>query len=161
MARPTSPEAKALARMARALGAKGTLLATANARHDARKTGDAAALKKLLADHKYPAHPSVLAFERMFGGLVIPDDGGDSDPDWFENDEATLVGAYGCLQSNAHVHPDGGRSDLVPVAYTPNDGILYLDEAGAAYYEDTIEDTEATKIAPNGAAAVAKLLEPG
>ncbi|MBL0214000.1 MAG: hypothetical protein IPQ07_08955 [Myxococcales bacterium] len=152
-------EAKALARIAKALGKKGKLVAAKQARHDPRKTADAATLKRLLARHRYPSHASVLAFERAFGGLVIPEDGGAADPDWFENDEATLVGAYGCLKSDAHEHPDGGRQDLVPVAYTPNDCILFLDKAGTPYFQDTIEDDTAVKLRGTAAGAVARLLE--
>ncbi len=152
-------EAKALARIAKALGTRGKLVAAKHARHDPRKTADAATLKRLLARHDYPAHRSVLAFEKMFGGLVIPEDGGAADPDWFENDASTLVGAYGCLKSGAHEHPDGGREDLVPVAYTPNDCILYLDRAGTPYFEDTIEDDTAVKLRGTAAGAVARLLE--
>ncbi len=152
-------EAKALARIARALGANGKLVTTKAARHDARQTATAATVKKLLARKKYPAHASVLAFEATFGGLVIPEDGGNDDEDWFENGESTLVGAYACLRSDGHDHPTGGRDDLVPIAYTPNDGIVFLDKAGAAYYEDTIEDLVAVRWKRTGAAAVAELLK--
>ena len=152
-------EAKALARIAKALGAHGKLVAAKAARHDARRTADASALNKLLARKKYPAHASVLAFEKTFGGLVIPEDGGNDDEDWFAEGPATLVGAYACLKSDGHDHPTGGRDDLVPVAYTPNDGIVFLDKAGAAYYEDTIEDVAAVRYKRTGAAAVAELLK--
>ena len=157
--RTAAAEAKALARIARALGANGKLVTAKAARHDARRTAAAAMVKKLLARKKYPAHASVLAFETTFGGLVIPEDGAKDDEDWFENGESTLVGAYACLKSDAHDHPTGGRSDLVPVAYTPNDGIVFLDKAGAAYYEDTIEDLVAARWKRTGAAAVADLLK--
>jgi len=152
-------EAKALARIAKALGAQGKLVAAKAARHDARRTADAATVKKLLARKNYPAHASVLAFEKMFGGLVIPEDGGNNDEDWFADGPATLVGAYACLKSDGHDRPTGGRDDLVPVAYTPNDGIMFLDKAGATYFEDTIEDLVAARWKRTGAAAIAELLK--
>jgi len=46
-----------------------------HARHDARQTTDATKLKALLARHRYPVHKIVLAFQRAFGGPVIPDAG--------------------------------------------------------------------------------------
>lgn len=152
-------EAVALARITRALGRNGRLVAAKHARHDARKTADATKLRRLLARHAYPAHASVLAFERTFGGLVFPEDGGAAAPDWFTTGPSTLVGAYGCLASGAYEHPDGGRADLVPVAYTPTDGILFLDKAGTPYFQDTIEDVAAVKLRTTAAGAVAKLLE--
>lgn len=158
-AKTAAAEAKALARIAKALGATGKLVAAKAARHDARRTADAATLKKLLARKNYPAHASVLAFEAVFGGLVIPEDGGNDDEDWFADGPATLVGAYACLKSDGHDRPTGGRDDLVPVAYTPNDGIVFLDKAGATYYEDTIEDLTAVRWKRTGAAAVAELLK--
>jgi hypothetical protein len=145
-------QAAALARMAKALGKRGALLGARGARFAPKRTAEPAAVKRLLAREKYPVHASVLAFERMFGGLLIPDelDGPD--------DEATLLGTYGCLRSRAHVHPEGGRTGLVPVAYTSNDGIVFLDRAGKAYYQDSIEDVRAKAFASTGAAAVIKLL---
>ncbi len=154
-------EAKALARIAKALGPRAKLLAAKSARHDPKLAGDSAKLKALLARHHYPAYPSVLAFERAFGGLVFPEDGGGGDDDWFENGESNLVGPYGCLKSNAHERPDGGRPALrlVPVAYTMNDNIVFIDKAGAFYAQDTIADATATKLRGTAAANVAKLLE--
>jgi hypothetical protein len=145
-------EAKALARIAKALGKSGTLVATSKSRHDARRTADAATLGALLARHRYPPPRSELAFERAFGGLVIPDAGAESD------DESTIVGAFACLKSRAHVRPTGGRDGLVPVAYTSNDGILFLDGAGRPYYQDTIEDPRAVALRTNAAGAVGTLL---
>jgi hypothetical protein len=146
-------EAKALARIATALGSRGRLVKAARARHEARKTADAGTLRALLARHRYPVHRSVLAFERAFGGLVIPDSGDD------DEDMATIVGAFACLKSKAHVHPTGDRDGLVPVAYTANDGILFLDARGAPYYQDTIEDPRAVGLRTDAAGAVAKLLK--
>lgn len=146
-------ETAALAHIATALGAKGRLIASSGARHEARRTGSAAALTKLLARHRYPVHRSVLAFEVRFGGLVIPDEDANGD-----RGMSTIVGAYACLRSDAHLHPDGGRSGLVPVAYTSNDGVLFLDAKGSPYYQDTIEDVVAVKLRTTAAGAVAKLL---
>ncbi len=149
-------EARALARIAKALGRNGRLLAARGARHDRRRTGDRAALAALLARSRYPAHAAVFAFERAFGGLLIPEDR-DHDAG-FACGPSTLIGAYACLKSGAHTRPDGGRADLVPIAYTPSDGIAYLDRAGVVFAQDTIEDVTVARFAPTGAAAVAKLL---
>lgn len=152
-------EAKVLARIAKALGKRGALVATRRARHDPRRTGDAAAVRKLLARHKYPVHASVLAFERAFGGLVIPD--ADADESGLPSGAATIVGSYACLKSRAHGRPGGGRVDLVPVAYTSNDCIVFLDKRGVAHFQDTIEDASAKRFSATGAGAVARLLDAG
>jgi hypothetical protein len=151
-----SAEAKQLARIAALLGRNRALLVTVGARHHPKRIGTRAALTALLKRTRYPVHASVLAFEASFGGLVIPDAG--ADDDWFETDVATHLGAFACLRGGGHTDPRGGRDDLVPVAFTPNDGIVFLDRAGTAYYQDTVEDPTAKKFTTTGAAAVAKLL---
>jgi hypothetical protein len=105
--------------------------------------------------HGYAAHPSVIDFEAAFGGLVLPDELPmvDGEPCW-------LFGAYACLASNGHVAPRGGSKarKLVPVVYSPNDVIYFLDAQGRAYAQDTIEDTSATLFAENGTALVCRIL---
>jgi hypothetical protein len=133
----------ALARASAALGVE-----LVGVGFDPKQAGDPARLTALLVKHGYPAHPSVLAFDATFGGLLFGED-----------DDATLVGAHACLNSGAHVHPDGGRPGLVPVAYTASDGIVFLDEGGRAWFQDTIGDEEAGPIGADGAAGVAWLLE--
>lgn len=165
LAKPrTSPkkaaaEALALDRMAAALGPAGPLVRAKGARFDPKAAGDPVKLAALLAKKKYPAHASVLAFDATFGGLSFPE--ADAPEDWFETGLATVVGAFACSKSGAHVRPRGGPAErgLVPIAYTPNDGIVFLDAAGNAWFQDTIEDTEARPSELDGAAAVARLLE--
>ena len=105
------------------------------------------ALIKTCKEHGYVPHTSVIAFEAAFGGLLIPDEGKmkKGEPCW-------LFGTHACLTSGAHVAPRGGSKarKLVPVVYSPNDIIYYLDEQGRGYAEDTIEDTLAMFYADNG-----------
>jgi len=49
--------------------------------------------------------------------------------------------------------------DLVPIAYTPDDGIVFLDAGGHAWFQDTIEDPEACPFERDAAGAIARLLE--
>lgn len=100
------------------------------------RVGDTA-LRKFLKARKYPAHAAVLAFDQRYGGLVAADEPGEVGLDW-------LFGAHACLASEAHVEPRGavglrGNAALVPVIYSPNDVIFYLDGHGAGWCEDTIE----------------------
>ena len=150
-------EAKELARIAKALGPAGARLASnKGVRHKAKHAGTRARLAALLKRKKYPVHASVLAFDKAFGGIIIPEDG--AADDWYETDFGILIGAYACLFRDGHSSPRGGRADLVPIAYTPNDCIVYLDKAGTAHFEDTIEDSVAHRWAPTGLAAMKKLL---
>ena len=106
-----------------------------------------AQLANVCKEHRYPLHASVVAFEAAFGGLLIPDG-----PKLKKSDPFWLFGAHACLTSGAHVAPRGGSKarKLVPVVYSPNDVIYYLDEKGRGYAEDTIEDTSASLFAENG-----------
>jgi len=113
-------------------------------------------LIKTCEEHKYPPHASVIAFEAAFGGLVIPEEGRKikkSEPSW-------LFGTHACLTSGAHVTPRGGGKarKLVPVVYSPNDIIYYLDEQGRGYAQDTIEDPSAMFYADNGISLVCRIV---
>ena len=113
-------------------------------------------LRALLAEHGYVAHPAVLEFEVAFGGLeFLEEENGDDEMRF-------LVGAGACLASGAHVRPTGGDGQealaLVPVIYTPNDGIGFLDAQGAGWFQDTIEDLDARRVADDGAALLAGFL---
>lgn len=106
-------------------------------------------------EHNYTPHASVIAFESSFGGLLIPD--GEKmkkdEPYW-------LFGAHACLTSGAHTSPRGGSKarKLVPVVYSPNDIIYYLDEKGRGYAEDTIEDASAFLYADNKTSLVCRIV---
>lgn len=113
-------------------------------------------LESVCKQHNYPLHPAVLEFEATFGGLLLPDEGVSVDleePHW-------LFGAYACLRSEAHVQPRGGSKarKLVPVVYSPNDVIYYLDADGKAFAQDTIEDLSAMPYAANATALVCRIL---
>lgn len=123
---------------------------------DAGLRGSPSALKALLAKRKYPAHPPVLAFEERYGGLLVPDAPGQAGFDW-------LFGTYGCLSGGGHVEPRGGGptrgpAALVPVCFSPNDNIWYLDGHGAAFAEDTIGGSGVAPFARDGDCLVARLL---
>jgi hypothetical protein len=103
----------------------------------------------------YAVHAAVAAFEASYGGLVIPEARGQApdDPRW-------LFGAHACLSSEAHVAPRGGdvARRLVPVIYSPNDVIYFLDGNGRGYAQDTIEERAAVLYAADGRALVTRVL---
>src|SRR6185436_2254729 len=112
-------------------------------------------LIKTCKNYDYRPHASVIAFDAAFGGLIIPDElkTKKDEPCW-------LFGTYACLTSEAHAGPRGGSKSrkLVPVAYSPNDIIYYLDERGKGYAEDTIEDTKAMHYANTGTSLVCRIV---
>jgi hypothetical protein len=117
---------------------------------------DEQALAAFLADRDYPVHASVVAFEADYGGLVFAEHTGDAAGDW-------LVGAYACLASRTHGEPRGGRprsgkEALVPVAYSPNDTIFYLDGDGVGWAEDTIEGG-LQRVADDGVQLLARIVQ--
>jgi hypothetical protein len=123
---------------------------------DAGLRATRAQLIKTCEEHKYSPHASVIAFEAAFGGLIIPDEGRKikkNEPSW-------LFGTHACLTSDAHVSPHGGSKSrkLVPVVYSPNDIIYYLDEQGRGYAQDTIEDPSAMLYADNGISLVCRIV---
>src|SRR3954471_16820826 len=122
---------------------------------DAELRATRARLIKTCEDHKYPPHATVIAFEAAFGGLQIPDEGKvkKGEPCW-------LFGTHACLTTGGHVAPRGGSKarKLVPVVYSPNDIIYYLDAQGRGYAEDTIEDPSAMFYADNGTSLVCRIV---
>jgi len=122
---------------------------------DAKLRATKAQLVKTCEEHKYTPHASVIAFEAAFGGLLIPDEGKlkKGEPCW-------LFGTHACLASGAHVAPRGGSKarKLVPVVYSPNDIIYYLNEQGQGYAEDTIEDPSVMFYADNGTSLVCRIV---
>ena len=122
---------------------------------DAKLRATRARLIKTCEEHKYPPHASVIAFEAGFGGLLIPDEGKmkKGEPCW-------LFGTHACLISGGHVAPRGGSKarKLVPVVYSPNDIIYYLDEQGRGYAQDTLEDPSAVFYADNSTSLVCRIV---
>ncbi len=113
-------------------------------------------LEKVCKEHGYALHPSVMDFEAAFGGLVMPDEGEivkNGEPHW-------VFGTYACLSGGSHVAPRGGSKQrgLVPVVYSPNDIVYFLDAQGKAYAQDTIEDTSAAPYAENATALICRIL---
>ncbi len=134
------------------------VLALLEAARGAVEPAQRASRAQLLATcmaHGYTTHPSVVAFEAAFGGLVIPDR-----PKQKKNDPVWLFGAHACLASQAHEAPRGGSKarGLVPVGYSPNDVVYFLDEQGRAYAQDTIEDPEAKPFAATGTALISRIM---
>jgi hypothetical protein len=121
-----------------------------------RPVADKATLDALLAKAKVPRHGPAIAFERDFGGLSFPDYG--SGRSWKKNNEpAWLIGAAECLAADIAFRSPG-RKKLVPVLYTTNDNVVYLDADGVAWGEDTIGDTELRVVAPDARSMMAREL---
>ena len=122
---------------------------------DAGLRATRARLIKICEEHDYKPHASVIAFESAFGGLLIPDEG-----KLKKNEPCWLFGAHACLASDSHVAPRGGSKarKLVPLVYSPNDIIYYLDEQGLGYAEDTIEDISASLFSENGVSLVCRIV---
>jgi hypothetical protein len=70
-----------------------------------------------------------------------------------------LFGAHACLRSEAHAAPRGGKRKLVPVVYSPNDIIYFLDADGKAWAQDTIEESRATRYAESGRELVTQIVQ--
>jgi hypothetical protein len=126
---------------------------------DKKSRATPAVLAQTLKKYRYPNSASVLAFEAAYGGLQVPEYGAKTN--WLEAEEsAWLFGAHACLISEVHVDPRGGskRRGLVPVAYSPNDVIYFLDREGHGFAQDTIEDPRALPFADGGRALVSRIL---
>ncbi len=104
--------------------------------------GSEDSLRALLSEYKFPLHDAVLAFDARYGGLVAADAPGAEGEDW-------IFGAYACLKSKAHADPRGEKPDWVPVAYSPNDYILFMDERGSTWLVDTVGDEKPEKFGEN------------
>lgn len=118
---------------------------------DPKARASEAELRALLETRRYPVHAAVLAFDARYGGLVVADAPGEEGHDW-------CFGAHACLAGGGHDAPRGGRDDLVPVVYSPNDVVYFLDASGAAWGQDTIEDTHAVPFAKDGDELVMRIL---
>ena len=131
------------------------LLEVAGAAVEPKRRASKAQLLTTCEQHGYALHPAVAAFEAEFGGLVIPDR-----PKQKKNDPVWLFGTHACLTSGAHVAPRGGKKTrgLVPVVYSPNDVVYFLDKQGRAYAQDTVEDAEAKPFADDGTALIARIM---
>jgi hypothetical protein len=122
---------------------------------DAKRKATRAQLAAICKEQGYLLYPGVIAFEASYGGLVIPDS-----PKQRKSDPAWLFGAHACLTSGAHTAPRGGKGKtLVPVVYSPNDVIYFLDESGGVWAQDTIEDPRAVRYAESGRELVTRILQ--
>lgn len=118
------------------------------ARVDPRLAGDPAALRAALAERLRPVYDAVLAFDARYGGIVMAEAPGREGCDW-------IFGGYACLTRGIG---GGEASGLVPIAASPNDNVYFLDEHGAAWGQDTLEDPEPVLCAPSGTAALARIV---
>ncbi|MCE9598336.1 MAG: hypothetical protein K8S54_10250 [Spirochaetia bacterium] len=75
--------------------------------------------------------------------MIVADEIGEAGYDW-------IFGACACTRSNAHKNPRGQEPGWVPIAYSPDDVIFFMDEDGFVWMIDTIEDTEHTRFAESG-----------
>ncbi len=134
-------------------------LSTLAAIFDPTRRGDDKALRDRMKTRHYTVYEPVLAFERRFGGLVMPNALGEEDAEW-------IFGTHACLSSEAHGDPRGGdahagargKRALIPVVYTPNDVVYFLDGHGAAWAQDTIEGGAAVRFAADGDRMVARII---
>lgn len=117
---------------------------------DPESRGSEADLRALLSRKKYPVHDAVLAYDARYGGLVAADAPGEEGMDW-------TFGAYACLRSNAHQDPRGEKADHVPIAYSPNDVIFYIDRKGVVWAIDTIEDERPVRFADTADAMMTRI----
>ena len=117
----------------------------------AKARGDKTKLAASLKKAGYPHHACVTAFDAVYGGLVVADAPGEEGYDW-------LFGAYACLQSGAHKDPRGDKPSWVPIAYSPNDVIFFMDEKGVVWARDTIAETKSARYAASGDAMMKRLL---
>lgn len=130
-------------------------------RHARRETPSTRRLNELLAENEYESNPMIVAFDEAFGGLSFPD--GEADEDWdMEEDGGWLVGTELCLELGGHDAPRGGDSQedlgLIPIVYSPNDIIYFMDPQGQCWGQDTIEEPEALPCAKDGATLVTRLI---
>jgi len=110
-------------------------------------TPDLAGLGALLAEKEYAESAAVATFEERYGGLDV-----------VEDDDVWLIGAAACCLSTAHTHPSGRLNALVPVVYSPNDIIWFLDGDGGVWVQDVIEDPQPVRWADNADRMMAKLV---
>lgn len=119
------------------------------ARGATRTRAKAADVKATFARHNIAPSVAQLHFESTYGGVVLPDDDG-----------LWLFGAHACLSSNAHpkLAASAQRTRLVPVAYSPNDVVYFLDAVGRGYAQDTIEDDKPVSFARDGRGIVSRIV---
>ena len=123
---------------------------------DSNLSGSQGRLEKVCNGQGYELHTSVIEFEKAFGGLVFPDVVGKLNPD----EPHWVFGTLACLSSGGHEAPKRGgkKRKLVPVVYSPNDIVYFLDANGKAYAQDMVEDVSAAFYAENGTALVCRIL---
>lgn len=117
---------------------------------DLDRRGNEDELCSLLKLHNFPIHKTVLEFDKRYGGLIVADSPGEEGYDW-------IFGACAVLKSKAHLDPHGEQAWLVPVAYSPNDYIFYLDQNGVAWMDDTVGDAGTERFAEDADAMMAKI----
>lgn len=104
--------------------------------------GDTEATTRLLNSKEYPPHPAVLDFEESFGGLEFYEP---------EYDVPTLVvGPFACFSASPHW--TGRERDLVPVIFSVNDVVYFLDAQGRGWTCATMAGGGTRPSADNGKA---------
>jgi hypothetical protein len=115
---------------------------------DPRLTADRATLAALLSARGLPTSEAVLTFEERYGGTRFADVGRGEGADF-------VLGPYALSKDDATGNEERG---LVPIALSPNDVWYFLDEAGAGWVQDAIEDPEPVPFATTAVIALARLV---
>jgi hypothetical protein len=103
-----------------------------------------------------PGHAPAIAFEKTYGGLSFPDQG---EPRGWQKAGAPawLVGPVACMASFDKL-PSSGKKKLVPVLRTPDDLVYFLDEAGAVWAQDMVEQSRPVTWVANARAMMTRIL---
>jgi hypothetical protein len=110
-------------------------------------------VRALLAKRGYPAHAAALAYERDYGGLLLPTPGYD---DWFDSGDYTCFGPFSCLDGWSD-SPKGAKDQkslgLVPVARV-GDVVYFLDRKGRGFAQDLVGESASAELVSERADAL-------
>jgi hypothetical protein len=118
-------------------------------RRDPRLMANQATLTALLQGRGLPAPGAVLDVEARYGGTRFTEPGGAEGVD-------VILGPYALLVEDAAT--PGRERGLVPVALTPNDVWYFVDDAGAMWAWDTIEEPEPVLFATSTTVGIARFI---
>jgi len=96
-----------------------------------------------LRQEEFPAHAAVLAFEDIWGGLVVP-----AVPD--RSQPRLSVGAYYCLAEGLCERGGHANLELVPIAWSPDDFVYFLNADGTVWGQHLIAMDRAAPVNDDG-----------